>query len=105
MKIIGSEDHSTHDAPDLKVTVQDGDTHQAALLKFIKYGHMGVYLESRRGPGTWEFLTIDTESPYLDDRPLLVPGTPEVREYRARFWDKGTPNGEWTDVVKVTIAP
>jgi hypothetical protein len=21
----------------------------------------------------------------------------------ARFWDKGTPNGEWTDVVKVTI--
>ena len=41
----------------------------------------------------------------LDERPLLVPGTPEVREYRMRFWDKGTPNGDWTDVVKVTVSP
>ena len=29
----------------------------------------------------------------------------EVREYRMRFWDKGTPNGDWTDVVKVTVSP
>ncbi len=48
---------------------------------------------------------IDTESPYMDERPLLVAATPEVREYRMRFWDKGTPNGDWTDVVKVTVSP
>lgn len=105
LQIIGPEDGTTHDAPDLKVTAQAGTTFQNALLRFIKYGHMGVYIESRRNNGPWEFLTIDTESPYLDERPLLTPGTPEVREYRARFWDKGTPNGEWTDVVKVTLAP
>jgi hypothetical protein len=41
----------------------------------------------------------------MDERPLLVAGTPEVREYRMRFWDKGTPNGDWTDVTKVTVSP
>jgi len=66
---------------------------------------VGIYGESRRNNGPWEFLTIDTESPYLDERPLLTPGTPEIREYRARFWNKSTPNGEWTDVVKVTSPP
>jgi len=29
-----------------------------------------------------------------DERPLLAAGTPEVREYRMRLWDKGTPNGD-----------
>jgi hypothetical protein len=64
-----------------------------------------VYIESRRGAGAWEFLTIDTESPYLDERPLAVAAQPEVREYRMRFWDKGTANGDWTDVAKVTVSP
>jgi len=74
-------------------------------LRFTKYGYVGIYGESRRNNDPWEFLTIDTESPYLDERPLLSPGTPEIREYRARFWNKSTPNGEWTDVVKVTSPP
>ena len=78
---------------------------QCVKLGFYKYGHMGVYIECRRGTGAFEFLAIDTESPYMDERPLLVVGQPEVREYRMRFWDKGTPNGDWTDVVKVTVSP
>lgn len=65
----------------------------------------GRNIESRRGGGTWAFLAIDTESPYLDDRPPLAAGQPEVREYRMRYWDKGTPNGEWTDMAKITVAP
>jgi hypothetical protein len=28
-----------------------------------------------------------------------------VREYRMRFWNKGTANGDWTDVAKVTVSP
>jgi hypothetical protein len=39
------------------------------------------------------------------DRPLLNPAQPEVREYRLRFWDKGTPNGAWSEVQKITVAP
>jgi hypothetical protein len=40
------------------------------LVKFIKEGHVGVWIESRRGTGDWEFLTIHTKSPYIDTRPL-----------------------------------
>jgi hypothetical protein len=91
--------------PKFSADLLQGAGCQCVKLTFAKYGHMGVYIESRRGTGAWEFQAIDTESPYMDERPLLVPGQPEVREYRMRFWDKGTPNGDWTDVVKVTVSP
>ncbi len=92
--------------PKFLADMLQGSGCQCVKLTFYKYTHMGVYIESRRGAnGVWEFLAIDTESPYEDQRPLLVAGQPEVREYRMRFWDKGTPNGDWTDVVKVTVSP
>jgi hypothetical protein len=34
---------------------------------------------------------------------LLVANTAETREYRVRLWDKGTPNGDWCDNVKVAV--
>jgi hypothetical protein len=105
LMIIGSADTEDHPVPKFLLKNVQGDTIQSVNITFYKYGHMGVYIESRRGGGAWEFLAIDTESPYLDDRPLLAAGQPEVREYRMRFWDKGTPNGEWTDMAKITVAP
>jgi hypothetical protein len=102
--IIGSEDAADHPSPTLKLTVDAGTVCQCVDIVFVKFGHMGVYLESRRNGGAWEFLAIYTESPYMDERPLLVAGVPEIREYRARFWDKGTPNGEWTDVARTTVS-
>ena len=78
---------------------------QCVRLPFQKWSHQEVTIESRRGGSNFDQLAIDTESPYLDERPLLVVTAPEVREYRARYWDKGTPNGDWTDVVKVTVSP
>jgi hypothetical protein len=38
----------------------------------------------------------------MDERPLLQAGPPEVREYRMRFWDQGTANGNWADAVTVS---
>ena len=103
--IVGSE-VSEKAVPKFITEMLQGAGCQCVKQTFYKYNHMGVYIESRRGVnGVWEFLAIDTESPYIDERPLLVAGTPEVREYRMRFWDKGTPNGDWTDVVKVTVSP
>ncbi len=103
--IIGAEE-TEKQVPKFTAEAEQGATCQCVRLRFFKYTHMGVYIESRRGPnGVWEFLAIDTESPYEDERPLLVAGQPEVREYRMRFWDKGTPNGDWTDVLKVTVSP
>lgn len=102
--IIGAGDKAQHAAPAVRLELQSGSLNQAVKISFVKYGHMGVFIESRRGTGSWEFLGIDTLTPYVDDRPLLVAGQPEVREYRVRFWDKGTPNGDWTDVAKISVA-
>lgn len=52
-----------------------------ARIKFVKFGRDGVYIQTRRNGGAWGFVTIDTETPYLDNTPLLVANTPETREY------------------------
>jgi len=106
MGIVGAEE-TEKAIPRFLLQLIQSMGQQTVKLTFYKYGHMGVFIESRRGgpSASWEFLTIDTESPYEDSRPLLVAGQPEVREYRMRFWDKGTPNGDWTDVAKVTVSP
>lgn len=91
--------------PRISLTLNQVPSQQQVVVKFIKEGHVGVWIESRRGTGDWEFLTIHTKSPYIDSRPLLVPNVSEVREYRAMFWDNGQPNGNWCDVAKITVSP
>ena len=105
LRILGPEDAADHPTPVVKLTAMQGGTCQCVKIAFTKYTHQGVYIESKRGTGGWEFIGIDTESPYMDERPLLVASQPEVREYRLRFWDKGTPNGDWSDTAKITVAP
>ncbi|MEI7730116.1 MAG: hypothetical protein WCO56_11125 [Verrucomicrobiota bacterium] len=102
--IVAAEDTSVHAAPTIHLETQAGQTCQLVKVVFVKYGHMGVYIESRRNNGAWEFLAIDTHSPYLDERPLLVASAAETREYRVRFWDKGEPTGDWSDVAKIAIS-
>ncbi len=105
--IVASEDTTQHPVPGLRILVEQGGGCQCVRCDFTKFGHEGILLECRRGGpnAPFETLGIDTASPYQDERPLLVAGQPEIREYRARFWDKGTPNGDWTDVIKVTVSP
>jgi hypothetical protein len=92
-------------APVAKFEIVQGTLNEAVKIAFVKNGHMGVYIESQRGTGAMEFLAIDTEVPYLDDRLLLVAGVPEVRKYRMRFWDKGNPTGDWSDTATLTVGP
>lgn len=103
--VVGAEE-TEKPAPRFTAELVQGTPCQCVRLRFAKYSHMGVTIESRRGGSeVWEFIAIDTESPYMDERPLLTATLPEVREYRMRFWDKGTPNGDWTDVARVTVSP
>ncbi len=44
-------------------------------------------------------------SPYLDERPLLVPGQPEQREYRLQPSGDHGPVGGFTDIVTVSVSP
>ncbi|MBI3465051.1 MAG: hypothetical protein HY000_18645 [Planctomycetes bacterium] len=89
--IIGAADTAEHPVATFKLSVVQGATGQGARITFTKFGHLGVVIESRRGNGTWEFLAIDTETPYLDERPLLVAGQPETREYRCAFGTENRP--------------
>lgn len=75
----------------------------AVQVSFFKYRHTGIWIESRRGGGEPEPLGIATSTPWLDERPLLLPGQPEMREYRLRFWDDGSPNGEWTRWEQIAV--
>ncbi len=102
LQIIGQADSAVHLTPDFTAKVEDAVGGQQVRIKFTKYGHDGVYIQSSRNGGAWNFLAIDTVSPYLDNAPLLVANTPETREYRMSFWDKGAPDGDWTAVQKVT---
>jgi len=70
-----------------------------------KYGRQGVVIYSKRGTGTCELLAIDFSSPYMDERPPLVVGQPEVRDYRLQYYDDAAPTGEFTPVQSVTVTP
>ena len=102
--IIGSEDAAEHEWPDFSLAVEDGaGSCQCVRVNFKKYGHEGVVIWSRRGAGAWEKLDKDTRTPFMDERPLLVPGQPEVREYRLQFFDDDV-TGNFTPVQSATVS-
>lgn len=96
---------ATVPVPKFKVTAKSTVTGPQVALDFIKHGHTGVYIETKRGTGDWEFLATDTFAPYTDTRALLVAGTPEVRQYRMCYWDKGEPTNDWSDIASLTVGP
>ena len=74
-------------------------------VRFKKGQTGGVNISTRlRGQTAWTFLARDTNSPYLDNRPLAVPGTPEVREYLAYGVVDDQQIGLPSDIVSVTFA-
>jgi hypothetical protein len=80
----------------------DGKPH----LAFHKGHSHGVKVFCKR-EGEIEFTYLDrcTVSPYIDNRPLLVPGKAEVRKYKAIFVHGDTEFGQFSDQVNVTCSP
>lgn len=75
-----------------------------ATIDFVKNGHDAVIIESRRaGETLFVFLAKDSFAPYVDNRPPLVPGQPERREYRLQYADKDVPVGAFSDVMSVVV--
>lgn len=91
--------------PEITVTPISGTENQAGRVKFVKNGHEYVIIECRINGGAFVELGMANKSPYIDDRPLLVAGQAEVREYRARYYDDGAPSSGWSDVAKITVGP
>lgn len=75
-------------------------------LEWVKGTSDGVLVEGQRaGETTWTLLGTDRFSPFLDGRPPLVAGQPEVRRYRMRYLDGDEPVGNYSAVVTVTTVP
>ena len=101
MGIVGSD----APPPRATVTVIAGTLDENVRVKFFKDGHEYLVTECRRGGGDFEQVGMSNKSPFIDHRPLLVPGQAAVREYRMRFFDNGSPSSGWTDIAVVTVAP
>ncbi len=103
--IVGEEDSAEHPVPKFSLKLEDGAGDcQCVRIRFKKFGRQGVVVWSRRGGGAWEKLGIDLNSPYVDQRPLLTPGTPEVRDYRLQFYDDDAAIGDFSPTQSATVA-
>ena len=65
-----------------------------------------VLLNSGRdGDADFKFLARDTSPTYVDNRPLLVAGKPELREYKAVFVVGDVEVSQFSDEITVNCAP
>jgi len=101
--IVGVQVNTSHLVPEFTVSTERGIDGERVKLTFTKYGHDGVSIECRRNDGSWEIIGIAMQKPWYDERSLLIANSPESREYRLRWWDRGSVNGELTPVQRVTV--
>ena len=101
--VIAFPDTTEHPWPEFSLSFEQGPEEGRVSISFTKYGHDGVWIESRVNGGDWVALGADNSKPHYDTRPLLDPALPEVREYRLRWWDKGEPNGEFSPIQKILL--
>ena len=92
--------------PDHPTLTAKPETAFNVRIGFAMLGHDQIEIFAKRGAEPdFTLLAVDTNNPYIDARAPLVAGTPELREYRARFRDDDVPSGTWSDVVSVTASP
>ncbi len=103
--LVGEEDTTTNPLPTFSLKAERGGGCECVKIIFKKYGRQGVVIYGRRGGGDWELLAIDLASPYMDERPLLNAGQPELREYRLQFYDDAAPVGDFTGILGITVNP
>lgn len=103
--IEGAE--SNHDVRAAKPNLSGADhTAGQVELDFSKLKSEGINLYSQReGDSDWVLLARITSAPYIDNRPLLQPGKPELRRYTAVYVVKDQEVGAFSDEVVVNCAP
>lgn len=73
-------------------------------VRWVRKGFSGVLVQSERN-GESTDLGVKTGTKFVDDRPPVEPGKPEVRTYRSLYVYNGETVGGWSDVVSVTVQP
>ena len=102
---MGAEDSTDLSTSKPTLTVK-ALPHGAAEAGFDKRISHGVNLYCQRGSETGRvYLARDTNSPYVDNRPLLVAGQPETRTYTAIYVLNDEEIGLMSDAVVVVCKP
>ncbi len=103
--IVGAE--NTTDLSSAKPVLNGVDhTGGVVVLSFIKSKSDGINIYCQReGEPDFVFLARDTAPRYIDNRPLLVPGKPELRRYTAVYVVKDLETGLYSDELVVNCAP
>jgi len=101
--IVGDE--TTFDPDTFKIEIKGVKiTNEGVKLDWVKGESDGTYIYSRvNGVGSFTKLAFDGVSPYIDTRPLSVPGTPETREYLTKPVLNDVEIGLPSDVVSVVV--
>ncbi|MDD5037615.1 MAG: hypothetical protein PHE55_23040 [Methylococcaceae bacterium] len=87
----------------LSATDQGGGN---VMLGFSKLRTDGVNIYAfDEATGQFRFLARDTQQPYVDNRPLAVPGKPELRRYKAIYVLGDEEIGLFSDEVVVNCTP
>ncbi|MEI6335149.1 MAG: hypothetical protein QX196_09080 [Methylococcaceae bacterium] len=105
LSIIGPENTRNFVAnhPDLSGIDQTGG--QVTLI-FTKFNSDGVNIYCQReNDADWTLLARATVSPFLDNRPLLQVGKPELRRYTAVYMVKDQEIGQYSDDLVINCAP
>jgi len=115
IKAVGPED--TTDISTLKPDITGEDKKGGVVeTDFNLANSEGVNIYSRRdGDADFKFLARDTSlaapgsdeggPTYVDNRPLLVAGKPELREYKAVFVVGDVEVSQFSDEITVNCAP
>lgn len=103
--IIGAEIHT--DFSDAKPVLKAVDqTDGIVVLSFQKAKSDGINIYAQRdNEAEFVFLARDTQTRYVDNRPLLVAGRPELRRYTAVYVVKDEEVGHFSDELVVSCAP
>ena len=105
LNIIGAEDTTdmTQEQPTLFATVKAGGVVE---IDFNKMDAEGVHIYGMRdGETGFSYLASETHAAYVDNRPLLVAGKPETRQYKAVFFIGKSEIGLPSAVVIAIAAP
>jgi hypothetical protein len=103
--IIGSSHQ--HDLVNSHPVLKGTDlTGGQVTISFTKYHSDGINIYCKReGDLDWVLIGRATLSPYVDMRPLLEIGKPELRHYCAVFMLKDQEIGHYSDEIVISCAP
>lgn len=100
---------ATASAPDLNpkpIATGTAAMNSEVTIAFKKGTHDAVVVEGQRGAETgWTQLDKVMRSPWVDARPPLVAGQPEVRKYRLCYCDGNDAVGDFSDIITVVTRP